>query len=567
MKKVILVLALVSLAVWISSCKDEPIQPRIAGDSNSRTVAILPQNSLDPPVPTATVPLLTFPSTRGSATISDLLDPAVLTPESFSATLRAGQSVNEHKNLFLPPNVTPPKLDLLISFDLTGSMGEELANVKANGINIMNAVRLSIPDSKFGLISHMDYPGDFTGCGYTATYGDASSGDYAYSLDEALTTSTTDVATAINGLVLGYGVDGPEDYSRAFYESYNDAGIVWRSGAKKIVLAFLDAVPHDCAYDSILGVGPPFATSGPDPGRDAVVGTPDDLEILKVLDGMAGSNTALITVFSGGWLGLWTAYSQKTGGEAFGINSDGTIPGGVDIAAFITSIVEGSITRFDEVTLETCDPAYAAWLTAVEPVSYTDVELGEPLNLGFDITITVPPGTPSGVYCFDICAVGDEVELATQRVCITVRNEVGFDFHPTSCPNPLNMSSPGISPAAILGAGDFDVMTIDPASIRLEGVAPVRWAISDVSTPFLPFIGKDECMDCTTLGPDGYADLTLKFNTQELAAALTGVANGDCRVVTITGNLKPAYGGGAFVGEDVIKIIIPTRGGKNGGGG
>ena len=122
---------------------------------------------------------------------------------------------------------------------------------------------------------------------------------------------------------------------------------------------------------------------------------------------------------------------------------------------------------------------------------------------------------------------------------------VEIDIKPGSCPNPLNTNARGVLPVAILGAGDFDVSSIDPASVRLEGVAPLRWSYEDVATPYA---GTGEgCFACHESGPDGYMDLTLKFNAQEIVTALGDVEDGECRVVMLTA--------AGLSGEDVVRII------------
>jgi hypothetical protein len=134
--------------------------------------------------------------------------------------------------------------------------------------------------------------------------------------------------------------------------------------------------------------------------------------------------------------------------------------------------------------------------------------------------------------------------------------QVPVDIKPTSCPNPLNTKSKGVLPVAILGTEDFDVTQIDPASVRLaEEVAPLRWSWEDVATPYEPFTGKETCDNCTTKGPDGYMDLTLKFKSQEVVAALGAVSDGECVVVELTGNLMEEYDGTPIVGEDVVLIL------------
>ena len=122
--------------------------------------------------------------------------------------------------------------------------------------------------------------------------------------------------------------------------------------------------------------------------------------------------------------------------------------------------------------------------------------------------------------------------------------EVSVDIKPMSWPNPLNVRSRGVLPVAILGTEDFDVTQVDPATILLEGIAPLRWALEDVGTAGDPLAG-----------PDGFTDLTLKFGTQQIVAALGLVNDGDIVVLHLTGNLKAESGGTPIEGEDVVRII------------
>lgn len=130
-------------------------------------------------------------------------------------------------------------------------------------------------------------------------------------------------------------------------------------------------------------------------------------------------------------------------------------------------------------------------------------------------------------------------------------NVVIVDINPQSCPNPLNVKSKGVLPVAILGTETYDVFDIDVASLRLDGVPPIKSSYEDVSTPlsddalilassvfsngyYEPPI--EEC-DCTEEGPDGFEDLTLKFNTQDIVNALGEVNDGDVVTLTLTGEL------------------------------
>jgi len=100
------------------------------------------------------------------------------------------------------------------------------------------------------------------------------------------------------------------------------------------------------------------------------------------------------------------------------------------------------------------------------------------------------------------------------------------DIKPGSCPNPLELPAKqgAVLSVAILGTSEFDVKGINPDTIRMKrpecmecsGVSPVRWSHEDVATPYAE---GQEC-GCNVSGPDGYLDLTLKFDIVTVAEKL-----------------------------------------------
>jgi hypothetical protein len=148
--------------------------------------------------------------------------------------------------------------------------------------------------------------------------------------------------------------------------------------------------------------------------------------------------------------------------------------------------------------------------------------------------------------------------LTLEKTVVIPQLTVPFDIKPTSCPNPFNFKSKGVMPAAILGTDELDVTTIDPASLKLvlagengdAEVLPLRWALEDVAAPYM---NGEEC-GCTTAGPDGYMDLTIKFKNQDLAAMLEGYQVGDVVPLAITGNLMEEYGGTPIRGQDCVVV-------------
>jgi hypothetical protein len=134
--------------------------------------------------------------------------------------------------------------------------------------------------------------------------------------------------------------------------------------------------------------------------------------------------------------------------------------------------------------------------------------------------------------------------------------DVFLDIKPDSWPNPVNLKSKGVLPVAICGTETLDVATIDPTTVCLTrdgmpSVSPIRWSIEDVGTPFDGESGEEH-----PAGPDGIPDLVLKFDTEQVVAALLGGAQpGDEIELLIQGNLASDVGGTAIEGADGIIIV------------
>jgi hypothetical protein len=143
--------------------------------------------------------------------------------------------------------------------------------------------------------------------------------------------------------------------------------------------------------------------------------------------------------------------------------------------------------------------------------------------------------------------------------------EVAVDIKPESCPNPLNVKEKGAFSVAIVGTAEFDVTQVDPATVTLAGVSPLRWSVEDAAIPYEPYLGKQGAYDCSEYYPDEYGiydgipDLTLKFKAREVVAALGDVSDGDVLVLALEGYLKDEFGGGAILGEDVIMITAKDK--------
>ncbi|MBN1983905.1 MAG: VWA domain-containing protein [Chitinivibrionales bacterium] len=494
---------------------------------------------------------------------------ATMMPQQFSDTLQAGECTTIQTSVHFPASLVPTKNDILMAFDLTNSMVEELDSVKNNATALINSITAILPDVRFGVVSHMDYPNVYESCitdydYYYDEYANSGFGDYAYQVDRSLTTDYASVISKITSLYLGWGGDNPENYTRILYEAYADTNISWRKDAKKIMIYWHDWMPHSCNFGLNCDIYYPSTNSGADPGRDEIIGTGDDLLLADVLQGIRESSIALISMHSGDYYSLWNCYTEISGGKAYHLNADGSIPNGTHngIVSLLTSAVYEQAQKISSLSLQVLDPTFASWVNSVIPEFATGIDLSIAHDFSFALTLCVPQNTPDGTYTFPVGAVGDGIVFASQQVSLTITSgkvDVCFDIHPTSCPNPIEIKGGGVIPAAITGTASFDVSRVDPSSVRLLTCAPTRSELEDVVTPYTPFMGKANKNDCTTFGPDGIMDLSLKFDKQSFVAALKTYLGRDpidkeVLIIPLTGRLLAQFGGTELVGEDVIVI-------------
>ena len=167
---------------------------------------------------------------------------------------------------------------------------------------------------------------------------------------------------------------------------------------------------------------------------------------------------------------------------------------------------------------------------------------------GFGVVYTPNPSFyGDDIFTYTIEDPFDGTSSAVVAVTVHPIITINMDIKPGSCQNPLNIKASGVLPVAILGTADFDVTQIDPGSITLEGVNAGRWAIEDVTGP------SDNCEEDEY--PDGYLDLSLKFDNKKIAGALGMVKDRQKRILKLRGRLFEEFGGTEIEGEDVVIIL------------
>jgi len=231
-------------------------------------------------------------------------------------------------------------------------------------------------------------------------------------------------------------------------------------------------------------------------------------------------------------------WQKALGGYGRGHSVQQTLDGGYIIAGWGAYSAE---TSYDAYLVKTDSLGQMQW------DKYLGRNTGEiPWDYGYSVQQTNDGGYIVGGSTFFDGGPG-----ATDFYLIKLGPEVSavhIDIKPGSCPNPLNVKDSGLLSVAICGEVGFDVWMVDMPSVRLEGVAPVRSSYEDVATPMPD--GAQAC-ECTTAGRDGRLDLTLKFNVQDILAALGPVNNGDVLELTLTGELND---GTPIEGRDCIVV-------------
>jgi hypothetical protein len=104
---------------------------------------------------------------------------------------------------------------------------------------------------------------------------------------------------------------------------------------------------------------------------------------------------------------------------------------------------------------------------------------------------------------------------------------VSIDIKPGTYPNSIALWSEGVVHVAVFGAFDFNIATVNPATVTLAGAPALRSVITD-------FNG------------DGYNDLVMRFETKKLAL------DENSTEAILTGT---TYAGVQFEGTDSVRIV------------
>lgn len=187
-----------------------------------------------------------------------------------------------------------------------------------------------------------------------------------------------------------------------------------------------------------------------------------------------------------------------------------------------------SVSVVNHTTMLFTDYEGAVLDDAVVPAQIPQISLGG-FDLGrIDIGSWIPTGSTDcpGQY-FGISADIHYVRPATINVLVDIR--------PGTAENTIHVGSSGLVPVAILGSAMFDVSTVNPESLQLEGAA-------------VGLAGKSGRYMCSVqdVNGDGYNDMLCQFDAQTLDLEV-----GDA-IAVLTGKTN---GGTPIRGQDVVRVV------------
>ena len=181
------------------------------------------------------------------------------------------------------PEATAAALDLIFCIDVTGSMDDDIASVKAAASNIVNTVASRSSDYRVAIVAYRDW--------------DDSEGypmfeDYGFSSDVGT------IIGNINSLSVAGGDDEPEAVLEALMRAIDSRSVgSWRNNVNKQVIVMGDAPPHDPSREGFTAASVAQAAEDADPvviqaivvGNDGIYSS-EAVEAFRELATLTGGN-------------------------------------------------------------------------------------------------------------------------------------------------------------------------------------------------------------------------------------------------------------------------------------
>ena len=334
-------------------------------------------------------------------------EPVTIDPTANDLTLPECVTELETVTVHVPVSGVPPKADVYLLADTTGSMAPIIGAVQAGIGAVVNDPAFAAFDVAWGAGNYKDFPQSVLN-------------PYAFQHQLAPTPGAADVTLAVNAWSAFGGDDPPEGQLFALQQVATDPAIGWRPDSKRILVWFGDAPGHDPVCAAISGVADiteATATAALVAAGITVVAISTDTGTIDALDGdptAASSNYGVCTV--GGAPGQATRITAATpgGSHTTGVNA-------AQMVATLVSLVSSAVHTIGHLELRPTG-AITPFVTSITPPGYDALPGDVEHTLPFEVTWTGVRecGEQDEVYTGSLDVVADGVVMASKPVRITV---------------------------------------------------------------------------------------------------------------------------------------------------
>lgn len=351
-------------------------------------------------------------STAAAAPVVASSAAVTINPATNNLTLEPGETFTEVITVTIPPSTQPAQVDVYFLADTTGSMGDEIAAVAAGANQIMTDLATALPgvNLAYGVGNYRDFP----------PVGSAA----AFQHQLSPTTNTANASAAIGAWAAGGGGDYPEGQLFALDQlaiAPGTAPINWRPGSERIIVWFGDAPGHDPICPAISGLGYTI-TEGSVTLKLGPSG--EGIQVLAIsvatpgLDDnpTAGGDYTAFCGAPGGTPGQGTRIANATGGQFV----TGVTP--ATIVGIITNLITTAVNTISNVSLVPTG-SIAPYVVSISPAGgYGPLNTNVQHVLSFKVTFVGPRCTDSTqLFTGSLDVVADGVVVASKPVAITVR--------------------------------------------------------------------------------------------------------------------------------------------------
>lgn len=194
----------------------------------------------------STLPASTTPTTTAVPIATAVAVEEIAIPESTNAAIAVVEHIPEEDNK--KEGIEIKMVDLVYTFDCTGSMGQYIAQAKSTIMIIaQRLIQQENCDFRFALVAYRDHP--------------PQDSTFITKIFD-FTTNLSMIQSCLDSLSASGGGDGPEAVTAALYATEH---LAWRPNAAKVVILIADAPPHGLGEN-----GDGFPGGDPD-GRDPIV--------------------------------------------------------------------------------------------------------------------------------------------------------------------------------------------------------------------------------------------------------------------------------------------------------